>query len=73
MIEQKRKDQVMAVRSLIKRLLVYGKERRQENELLDREEQEWQGELQPARMKATRNLVKKNWKGPFKWPSVYMT
>ncbi|KAM1760169.1 hypothetical protein ACFX12_003069 [Malus domestica] len=42
MIEQKRKDQVMAVRSLIKRLLVYGKERRQENELLDREEQEWQ-------------------------------
>ncbi|CAN6542591.1 unnamed protein product [Malus baccata var. baccata] len=42
MIEQKRKDQVMAVRSLIQRLLVYGKERRQENELLDREEQEWQ-------------------------------
>ena len=42
MIEQKRKDQVMAVRSLIKRLLVYGKERRQENELLDREEQGWQ-------------------------------
>ncbi|CAN6687461.1 unnamed protein product [Malus baccata var. baccata] len=32
----------MAARSLIKRLLVYGKERRQENELLDREEQEWQ-------------------------------
>ncbi|CAN6679239.1 unnamed protein product [Malus baccata var. baccata] len=32
----------MAVRSLIQRLLVYGKERRQENELLDREEQEWQ-------------------------------
>ncbi|CAN6697737.1 unnamed protein product [Malus baccata var. baccata] len=32
----------MAVRFLIKRLLVYGKERRQENELLDREEQEWQ-------------------------------
>ncbi|KAM2753336.1 hypothetical protein EV2_002270 [Malus domestica] len=42
MIEQKRKDQVMAVRSLIKRLLVYRKGRRQENELLDREEQEWQ-------------------------------
>ncbi|KAM2200868.1 hypothetical protein TB1_000791 [Malus domestica] len=36
------KDQVMAVRSLIKRMLVYGKGRRQENELLDREEQEWQ-------------------------------
>ncbi|KAM2557547.1 hypothetical protein TB2_014658 [Malus domestica] len=33
----------MAVRSLIKRLLVYGKGRRQENKLLDREEQEWQG------------------------------
>ncbi|KAM2517729.1 hypothetical protein PS1_032605 [Malus domestica] len=32
----------MAVRSLIQRLLVYGKGRRQENELLDREEQEWQ-------------------------------
>ncbi|XP_070667982.1 uncharacterized protein [Malus domestica] len=32
----------MAVRSLIKRLLVYGKGRRQERELLDREEQEWQ-------------------------------
>ncbi|KAM1063756.1 hypothetical protein ACFX2A_028485 [Malus domestica] len=32
----------MAVKSLIKRLLVYGKGRRQENELLDREEQEWQ-------------------------------
>ncbi|CAN6583621.1 unnamed protein product [Malus baccata var. baccata] len=32
----------MAVRSLIKRLLVYGKERRQERELLDKEEQEWQ-------------------------------
>ncbi|KAM1956560.1 hypothetical protein ACFX16_025960 [Malus domestica] len=32
----------MAVRSLIKRLLVYGKGRRQENELLDKEEQEWQ-------------------------------
>ncbi|CAN6703779.1 unnamed protein product [Malus baccata var. baccata] len=32
----------MAVRSLIKRLLVYGKERRQEKKLLDREEQEWQ-------------------------------
>ncbi|CAN6580572.1 unnamed protein product [Malus baccata var. baccata] len=32
----------MAVRSLIKRLLVYEKRRRQENELLDREEQEWQ-------------------------------
>ncbi|CAN6547007.1 unnamed protein product [Malus baccata var. baccata] len=32
----------MAVRSLIKRLLVYGKGRRQERELLDKEEQEWQ-------------------------------
>ncbi|CAN6560074.1 unnamed protein product [Malus baccata var. baccata] len=32
----------MAVRSLIKRQLVYRKGRRQENELLDREEQEWQ-------------------------------
>ncbi|KAM1344099.1 hypothetical protein ACFX2F_008222 [Malus domestica] len=32
----------MAVRSLIKRLLVYGKGRRQENELLDKEEEEWQ-------------------------------
>ncbi|KAM1720612.1 hypothetical protein ACFX12_022252 [Malus domestica] len=42
MTEQKRKDQVMAIRSLIKRLLVYGKGRRQERELLDREEQEWQ-------------------------------
>ncbi|CAN6704646.1 unnamed protein product [Malus baccata var. baccata] len=31
----------MAVRSLIKRLLVYGKGRRQERELLDKEEQEW--------------------------------
>ncbi|CAN6720148.1 unnamed protein product [Malus baccata var. baccata] len=34
----------MAVRSLIKRLLVYGKGRRQERELLDKEEQEWQEE-----------------------------
>ncbi|CAN6563557.1 unnamed protein product [Malus baccata var. baccata] len=34
----------MAVRSLIKRLLVYGKEMRQESELLDKEEQEWQEE-----------------------------
>ncbi|KAM2590143.1 hypothetical protein TB2_042715 [Malus domestica] len=34
----------MAVRSLIKRLLVYGKGRRQEMELLDKEEHEWQGE-----------------------------
>ncbi|KAM1052732.1 hypothetical protein ACFX2J_000318 [Malus domestica] len=42
MTEQKKKDQVMAVRSLIKRLLVYGKGRRQEKELLDKEEQEWQ-------------------------------
>ncbi|XP_070681725.1 uncharacterized protein [Malus domestica] len=32
----------MAVRSLIKRLLVYGKGRRQEIEFLDREEHEWQ-------------------------------
>ncbi|CAN6678263.1 unnamed protein product [Malus baccata var. baccata] len=32
----------MAVRSLIKRLLVYGKGRKQERELLDKEEQEWQ-------------------------------
>ncbi|CAN6568039.1 unnamed protein product [Malus baccata var. baccata] len=32
----------MAVRSLIKRLLVYGKGRRQEMKLLDKEEQEWQ-------------------------------
>ncbi|CAN6729282.1 unnamed protein product [Malus baccata var. baccata] len=44
MTEQKKKDQVMAVRSLIKRLLVYGKGRRQERELLDKEEQEWQEE-----------------------------
>ncbi|KAM1204218.1 hypothetical protein ACFX2J_019933 [Malus domestica] len=44
MTEQKKKDQVMAVRSLIKRLLVYGKGRRQEMELLDNEEQEWQEE-----------------------------
>ncbi|CAN6713400.1 unnamed protein product [Malus baccata var. baccata] len=44
MTEQKKKDQVMAVRSLIKRLLVYGKGRRQERELLDKEEQEWQKE-----------------------------
>ncbi|KAM1879288.1 hypothetical protein ACFX14_041185 [Malus domestica] len=42
MTEQKKRDQVMAVRSLIKRLLVYRKGRRQERELLDREEQEWQ-------------------------------
>ncbi|CAN6583835.1 unnamed protein product [Malus baccata var. baccata] len=42
MIEQKKKDQVMAVRFLIKRLLVYGKGRKQEMELLDKEEQEWQ-------------------------------
>ncbi|CAN6691091.1 unnamed protein product [Malus baccata var. baccata] len=34
----------MAVGSLIKRLLVYGKGRRQERELLDKEEQEWQEE-----------------------------
>ncbi|CAN6699597.1 unnamed protein product [Malus baccata var. baccata] len=34
----------MAVRSLIKRLLVYGKGRRQESGLLDKEEQEWQEE-----------------------------
>ncbi|CAN6700668.1 unnamed protein product [Malus baccata var. baccata] len=34
----------MAVRSLIKRLLVYGKGRRQEKELLDKEEHEWQEE-----------------------------
>ncbi|KAM2714090.1 hypothetical protein EV2_043876 [Malus domestica] len=34
----------MAVRSLIKRLLVYGKGRRQEMKLLDKEEHEWQGE-----------------------------
>jgi ribonuclease HI len=45
MIEQKKKDQVMAVRSLIKRLLVYGKGRRQEEKLLDKEEQEWQGKV----------------------------
>ena len=32
----------MVVRSLIKRLLVYGKGRKQERELLDKEEQEWQ-------------------------------
>ncbi|CAN6704108.1 unnamed protein product [Malus baccata var. baccata] len=32
----------MAVRSLIKRLLVYEKGRRQERELLEKEEQEWQ-------------------------------
>ncbi|KAM2564327.1 hypothetical protein TB2_012625 [Malus domestica] len=32
----------MAVKSLIKRLLVYGKGRRPERELLDKEEQEWQ-------------------------------
>ncbi|CAN6704835.1 unnamed protein product [Malus baccata var. baccata] len=44
MTEQKKKDQVMAVRSLIKRLLVYGKGRRQERELLDKEEQEWKEE-----------------------------
>ncbi|CAN6725239.1 unnamed protein product [Malus baccata var. baccata] len=44
MTEQKKKDQVMAVRSLIKRLLVYGKGRRPERELLDKEEQEWQEE-----------------------------
>ncbi|KAM2244932.1 hypothetical protein COP1_006080 [Malus domestica] len=41
MTEQKKKDQVMAVKSLVKRLLVYGKGRRQERE---QEEQEWQGE-----------------------------
>ncbi|CAN6713622.1 unnamed protein product [Malus baccata var. baccata] len=34
----------MAVRSLIKRLLVYGNGRKQEIELLDKEEQEWQEE-----------------------------
>ncbi|CAN6727421.1 unnamed protein product [Malus baccata var. baccata] len=34
----------MAVRSLIKRLLVYEKGRRQERELLDKEEQEWREE-----------------------------
>ncbi|KAM1431178.1 hypothetical protein ACFX2I_047161 [Malus domestica] len=45
MIEQKKKDQVMAVRSLIKRLLVYGKGRIQEEKLLDKEEQEWQGKI----------------------------
>ncbi|CAN6691094.1 unnamed protein product [Malus baccata var. baccata] len=44
MTEQKKKDQVMAVRSLIKRLLVYEKGMRQERELLDKEEQEWQEE-----------------------------
>ncbi|KAM2156828.1 hypothetical protein ACFX1R_042471 [Malus domestica] len=32
----------MAVRSLIKRLLVYGERRRQEREFLEKEEQEWQ-------------------------------
>ncbi|KAM1016169.1 hypothetical protein ACFX2A_046885 [Malus domestica] len=35
----------MAVRSLIKRLLVYGKGRRQEEKLLDKEKQEWQGKV----------------------------
>ncbi|CAN6678906.1 unnamed protein product [Malus baccata var. baccata] len=35
----------MAVRSLIKRLLAYGKGRKQEKKLLEKEEQEWQEEV----------------------------
>ena len=41
MSEQKRNDQVIAVRSLIKRLLVYGREKRQERENSAGEEEGW--------------------------------
>ena len=41
MSEQKRKDQVIAVRSLIKRLLVHEREKRQEKENSAREEESW--------------------------------
>ncbi|CAN6564249.1 unnamed protein product [Malus baccata var. baccata] len=59
MIEQKRKDHVMAVRSLIKRLLVYGKERRQEKEFLDREEQEWQVETSTSQDESSEESCQK--------------
>ena len=50
MLEQKRKDQVVAVRSLIKSLLIYGKERKRERERSAREENEWNGEASSSQV-----------------------
>ncbi|KAM2925469.1 hypothetical protein FF1_042982 [Malus domestica] len=49
----------MAVRSLIKRLLVYGKERRQEKEFLNRKEQEWQVEVSTSQDESSEEYCKK--------------
>ncbi|KAM1776299.1 hypothetical protein COP2_044258 [Malus domestica] len=49
----------MAVRSLIKRLLVYGKERRQEKEFLDRKEQEWQVEVSTSQDESSEEYCQK--------------
>ncbi|KAM2617510.1 hypothetical protein TB1_033895 [Malus domestica] len=46
----------MAVRSLIKRLLVYGRERKQERELLEKEEQEWQLKTSTSQDKSIKEL-----------------
>ncbi|KAM2842617.1 hypothetical protein PS2_030729 [Malus domestica] len=50
MSEQKRKDQVVAVRYLIKRLLVYGRERKEEKENLAKEEKDWNKEASSSQM-----------------------
>jgi len=50
MSEQKRKDQVIAVRSLIKRLLVYGREKKQERESSAKEEKNWSREASSSQM-----------------------
>ncbi|KAM1041827.1 hypothetical protein ACFX2C_030957 [Malus domestica] len=50
MSEQKRKDQVVAVRYLIKILLVYGRERKKEKENSAKEEKDWNEEASSSQM-----------------------
>ena len=72
MLEQRRKDQVVAVRSLIKRLLVYGRERKQENESLAKEQDEGEKEASSSQNRGKKSFLEESWKQSSKWLNVYI-
>ncbi|KAM1985682.1 hypothetical protein ACFX16_013828 [Malus domestica] len=59
MPEQRRKDQVVAVKFLIKRLLVYGRERKQEMDSSAKEEEKWKEETSSSQNKGEKEFFGK--------------
>ncbi|KAM1440293.1 hypothetical protein COP2_013857 [Malus domestica] len=59
MPEQRRKDQVVAVKFLIKRLLVYGRDRKQEMDSSAKEEEKWKEETSSSQNKGEKEFFGK--------------